>query len=249
MAWTDPITAAQANLITKLSRERGIEPKDTTGWNRKAASQEIDRLMALPKAQAAPAAAPAEPRMSFRAIPEVPAGRYALVDNDVTTFYKVDRPTKGNWAGRTFLAEEQGDNFAPIRIRGEQRERFFAVMEAIAADVEAAARRYGHHRRHCGFCMKKLTDSYSRFYGVGPVCTRRHGLPFSWTQFLKRNPEQADVVADWKAEDARRHENPEQDRLAYKAEFARQEAAQEAAAYRAKMARDAQLFADIRLEV
>jgi hypothetical protein len=60
------------------------------------------------------------------------------------------------------------------------------VLKLIAADVEAAARRYGHHRNECSYCKHGLTDKFSRFYGIGPKCARDRGLPFSFASYAKR---------------------------------------------------------------
>jgi hypothetical protein len=253
MAWMDPATQKQTDLISKLRTERQVDAgvaalldTFTKGMNRREASSFIDALFALPQldaptapaivvAPAAPAAAP-----DRRPIPDVPAGGYALIEGDRTVFYEVDRPTKGRWAGRTFLARMEGDNHSPIRLGNPaQRDEFFRVLEAIAGDLEAAARLYGHRMRRCGFCKLDLTDPYSRFFGVGPVCCRKHDLPFSFHQYLLRHPEQAVDVAAWRAEDAekqaeREHEaDPIRAWAEHKNEFARLERAQEEAAFAA----------------
>lgn len=146
------------------------------------------------------------PAATFAPVPEVPAGKYALTDGEKTVFFKVDRPTRGKHEGRTFLAEMQGENHRPIRVwKDEDRAEFYHTLELIAANPVAAARRYGHHANDCSYCNHGLTDAFSRFYGIGPVCARRRDLPFSFASYVKMaaDPAAAEVeVADWQLEDA-----------------------------------------------
>ena len=158
------------------------------------ASRIIEALLALPRKRDAQARPQISDAPDARQVPDVPAGRYALADP--TRFYQVDRPERGRYAGWTFLAELSGENHRPIKLR-EAPAEFFAALEAIAADPVAAARRYGHLKRHCGYCKQALTDPFSRFYGVGPVCRRKHGMPISAAAYSRESQEQAVEWERW----------------------------------------------------
>lgn len=234
-------TQKQLNFIRKLATERALT-EDQRHWldaelsrtiSRSRASQIIDKLLAVGKA--APAAdAENDPAIAaLRSVQAlVPAGRYAIVvqSADQVIFYEVDKPTRGRWAGRVFVTKLVGENHEPVRNVGAK----VAVLEVIATDVEGAARRYGHHKQHCGFCRQNLTDRFSRFFGVGPVCRRRHGMAISEAAY-RRNATPALLVDldNWIAEDVR---------IEQKNEFAAYEREQEEKAYRLKMRRDEQLF-------
>lgn len=204
------------------------------------ASRLIDALLALPRKQnqARKQLTGAPDR---RPIPNVPAGCYALADP--TRFYQVDRPERGKYAGWVFLAELTGDNHRPIKLR-EAAGEFYAVLEAIAADEIAAARRYGHLKRHCGYCKQRLTDPFSRFYGVGPVCRRAHGMPISAPAYQRLGAKEAAEWAAWLQADQGIDGNPYgAQEAAWDAAVQMQEREQEEAAFMAKMRRDEMLFA------
>jgi hypothetical protein len=102
---------------------------------------------------------------------QVPAGRYAIRSADTGTvrFYRVDKPTKGRWAGRTFVKVQASDDLFPIYGARERAE----VLRAIAADVRAASVLYGRELGRCGVCGRTLTDEQSRAEGIGPVCASK----------------------------------------------------------------------------
>jgi uncharacterized protein DUF6011 len=107
--------------------------------------------------------------------PEVPAGHYAvksLTGNNDLDFFRVDRPTEGPWAGRTFVKRVIGGKpDSPVRGR-TMRE----ALEAILAEgVEAARLRYGREIGQCWKCNRHLTDELSRQRGIGPDCYTKVG--------------------------------------------------------------------------
>lgn len=113
------------------------------------------------------AVAPAAPRAEQ---PDVPAGHYAIEStghNDLA-FYRVDRPTEGTYAGRTFVKLVVGghpDQNVP-------RSHVTGILARISQDPEAAAR-YGQELGRCYNCNRTLTDETSRELGIGPEC-RKH---------------------------------------------------------------------------
>jgi hypothetical protein len=103
-------------------------------------------------------------------IPDIPAGYYAvksLTGNNDLDFFRVDRPTEGRWAGRTFVKRIIGGN-PEAQVRGQQAR---AALEAIIkAGPDSAMALYGQEIGQCGRCNRHLTDETSRALGIGPVC-------------------------------------------------------------------------------
>lgn len=101
--------------------------------------------------------------------PQVDAGHYAIPstgENDLV-FYRVDRPTKGTYAGRTFVKMIVGGH----PDRNVRRSAVAGILERIAADPDAAAR-YGRELGRCCRCNRHLTDETSRSAGIGPECAK-----------------------------------------------------------------------------
>lgn len=128
------------------------------------AIERAKRTLARLKAATPAPAAPAAP-----VTVQVPSGHYALVEDGVTKFYKVDVVTEGKWAGRTFVNAQGSDEYYPIRNAAHRA----SILAAIAADPKAALVRYGHAIGKCGVCNRTLTDEASRAAGIGPVCAGR----------------------------------------------------------------------------
>lgn len=120
----------------------------------------------------------AEVRKLQALLPNVPKMHYAIevVDFEVGPapvwrFYRVDRPTKGKWTGRTFVNAQASDDYYPVR----KPETLKAVLTAIAHDPAKAASNYGHQIGQCGYFGRTLTDPESIERGIGPVCAGRLG--------------------------------------------------------------------------
>jgi len=132
-----------------------------------AASAAIDLLLKNP-AYAKPAAAPAARGAS---LPDVPAGHYAVASatgNNDLDFYRVDRPTEGRFAGRTYVKRVIGGHADQNISFGEVR----TALERIAADPDAGPR-YGREIGRCCRCNRHLTDDASRARGIGPDCATK----------------------------------------------------------------------------
>lgn len=123
------------------------------------ASALIDTLKALPCRKVATAV-------------DVPAGRYAYVnDEGRTVFVKVDRPTEGQWAGRTFVKLQLSNSYERMPSQFQA-----AALRAIAGQgVKECALRYGHELGKCGVCGRSLTNEASREAGIGPTCAAGSG--------------------------------------------------------------------------
>lgn len=102
----------------------------------------------------------------------VPAGRYAVTGEDgVMKFYRIDKPTKGAWAGYTFIKVQAGDEYH--KIRGMRAEH--TILTKVAVNPAEASMRYGREIGACGVCGRTLTDPNSISDGIGPVCATKMG--------------------------------------------------------------------------
>lgn len=109
---------------------------------------------------------------AWRTIPVYAYDRafYALQMDGEVHFFKVNRPVEGKYAGRTFVKEQAGDAFHQM-----SWPRTCEVLDAIAADPEAAQRLYGQKVEKCARCGRTLTDTDSRARGIGPECIKKEG--------------------------------------------------------------------------
>lgn len=143
----------------EMWREHGSGVFTTT-----AASELIGYLLRAPRKP--------EHKPNDLQLPEVPAGRYAMPAKDGhLAFFRVSRPTEGQWAGMTFLTVQASDTEYPIRSADARR----AILTRIAEDPAAASLRYGREIGACGICGRTLTDEDSRARGIGPVCAEKTG--------------------------------------------------------------------------
>lgn len=100
----------------------------------------------------------------------VEAGYYALVQDDVTKFYRVRLGKEGTrWAGWIFVDAQASDEFWPIK----NREHKESILRAIAENPTEAGARYGREIGRCWKCHRTLTDETSRANGIGPDCASR----------------------------------------------------------------------------
>lgn len=102
---------------------------------------------------------------------QVPEGRYALVIAGSTSFYQVDKPNTGRWAGFVFVKVQASDETYPLKGQGA-----VDVLSRIAQDPQEAMLRYGREIGRCGHCGRTLTNEESRAAGIGPICRERIGF-------------------------------------------------------------------------
>lgn len=98
-------------------------------------------------------------------------GYYAIEEQDRIRFFRVERPTKGKWAGRTYIKEQASAAFYPI----EPKARGYALLTQIATDPEQAGRLYAETLRKCTRCNRPLTLEESRERGMGSDCFKSGG--------------------------------------------------------------------------
>jgi hypothetical protein len=171
-AWTeDPASESQLEFIHDLSQKHEMSDEQAEfiarvhlggrKLTKGEASRIIDGLKACPKKQVS------------RDWPDVPAGRYAVVDpmDDVLKFYHVDKPTEGKWAGYTFLNVRASDERYPIKNTEHKK----SIMTEISKNPAEASMRYGRELGKCGICGRTLTDEQSRARGIGPICAAKEG--------------------------------------------------------------------------
>lgn len=104
--------------------------------------------------------------------PDVESGHYAIVVDEVVKFYKVNKKTKGKWAGYTFVDAQASDDYWPIKNPAKRR----AILDEIARDPKAARVRYAKELNRCSRCNRTLTDETSRARGLGPECATKVGF-------------------------------------------------------------------------
>jgi hypothetical protein len=156
----DGEAGAKARAFQDGITERGTWTPGRTGNASEWISRMIAKVSEL-KAAAKVAAPPVTPAA------EVADGRYAVEEDGALKFFHV-RNGKANtrWAGFVFVDIQASDDTYPLK----DRARKARVLASIAADLEAASRRYGQELGVCGRCGRTLTDEESRAYGIGPVC-------------------------------------------------------------------------------
>lgn len=117
----------------------------------------------------APEPAPAYVRrLDWSTIPVGAKGKayYALEVDGTTRFYRIERPTKGKWAGYTFLTVQAGDDFHRVLNPAP-------LLNRLVAEHAEAAARYGAEIGACSRCNRTLTDETSRALGIGPDCRKK----------------------------------------------------------------------------
>lgn len=119
-------------------------------------------------------------------MPDVPAGRYALLkthpgpeaelDAEIGAydFFEVQKPSEGKWKGRTFLKQLYGSprDYRKVSVQRPAAQKF---MERISQDPAKASLTYGRVSGVCGRCHSPLTNENSLKAGIGPVCASKAG--------------------------------------------------------------------------
>jgi len=100
---------------------------------------------------------------------DVAPGYYAVEYAGALRFYRV-REGKGRWAGRVFVNRYHSDDLLDIT-----RTEAGAVRGLIAADPEAAGKRFAAELTRCRRCGRMLTDipTAEANGGYGPECVKK----------------------------------------------------------------------------
>lgn len=153
--------------------------------SKRKASAIIDALLAMPRPdrptpQAAAGAAignapDGRPRTNAECdalLPDaVPAGTYGIDGRAI----RIDRPTRGRYAGRVFISERSLEDAGREIARITNPDDKHALMTRIAADPLAHMIAYGKITGVCGQCHTRLSDPESVERGIGPVCEGKMG--------------------------------------------------------------------------
>lgn len=166
-AHSESATQKQLEFIARLEQERGLSPHQGI-LTKHEASDLISGLLAMPKS-----VAPVQVQKTADSYRDIPAGHYAvpsLTGNNDLDFFRVDKPTEGQWAGYIFVKRVIGgrpDN------RVTKTTKFQALNAIRQASPAAAAMLYARELGRCSICNRHLTDEISRRVGKGPECRAR----------------------------------------------------------------------------
>lgn len=178
---TDKQLAFAAKLIGERFPAADVEAVTDAAFKtetRRAMSRLIDDLLAMPKA--APAVAPPAQRVEGALdLADLPAGRYAVPGGDTRLKVRIDKPSRGSWAGWTFVKDAAeygtGQRYGRQEPGGTYSGKITAELAAIMADPQGATAAYGHLTGTCGVCGRHLEDEDSVERGIGPVCLAKRG--------------------------------------------------------------------------
>ena len=177
----DQPTAKQvAYLRTLLAEREGIDAaeaiRDSLNRRREAGqltrvvvSEAIDRLVAIRR----PRREAGTPQRFDRQLPDVPAGHYAIASTEgaanAIAFYRVDRPTEGDYAGGTFVKRIIGGRPDSNVPRGHVAGILARIVEAGVAESQLL---YRQEIGTCAKCNRRLSNDYSRAVSYGPECIK-----------------------------------------------------------------------------
>lgn len=148
-----PMSGKQDAFIRSLLQDRELEQelKDVILAQLDGRVGDVDVQVSMKTARLMIKMLLEQPRVAPSAengLPDVPEGRYAVIEQDVIVLLRVDRPTEGKWAGWTFVRESPGG-----LIRGPRRD---ALLGAIESDIEGAAAMYEAERKARGLLRREL---------------------------------------------------------------------------------------------
>lgn len=157
-------TEKQVAFIAKLREERGLPELDFTG-SKKQASEEISRLLALPKVSVVIEKAHEDVKQVYREITE---GIWKADNADGTDdIYKVYYTVHGaNVLAVKRLTRREGKK-GSFKYLGAARR--FLPGNAVKMTLEEAAA-FGKLYGFCIRCGRTLTDEGSIAAGIGPIC-------------------------------------------------------------------------------
>lgn len=157
--------------VIRLWNEEGIETSLVPGFDHAGDRTDVLEVPNVFEGMSATQPVPAKGTVNRDPLPEVPEGRYAVpTEVGALGFYRVQRPTSGKWAGRTFVSVMASDAEHPVRGAAAR-----SVLAKIAVDPRGAMECFGREIGTCGRCGRVLTDDASRTRGIGPDCATKMG--------------------------------------------------------------------------
>lgn len=161
----------EGHVMTDAEETRELQRRDREDEERAQASKATRDAVSLEDPWAAVNALreklPALPKMHYA----IEVLDFEVGPEPVWKFYRVDKPTRGRWAGKTFVSAQASDDYWPVK----RPAALVTILTAIAANPEKAAADYGHQIGRCGVCSRTLTDPESIARGIGPVCAGKAG--------------------------------------------------------------------------
>lgn len=186
--WRDePISPRQLAYIVDLLGGDGEAAKF---MDQGAASKYIDDLKlgkrkpvtAEPWSPPAPTRKPVDPRLELLkgVISMIPDGYFAtqLEDGARVDFIRLSHPKRNKFAGALkiqTLHAERLETEAVLWPGGNwsiYKSSVIDILMLLVVDHRTAALRYGREINRCTRCNTRLTDAYSRHYGIGPICDK-----------------------------------------------------------------------------
>jgi hypothetical protein len=176
------VTENQLDYIRRL----GGDPVAAAKYTMKGASLYIDRLKREGKKVTEGTQGGWEPppfKVPLGMLKEVPDGYYAVQPDSETpyTFFRISRPKSGNYKSGLKIQTQHGPDYT-LRYVIYDDDRLYRYAHTskveddlllLVVDTNAAAIAYAEKIGRCMRCNTELTDSRSRWYGIGPECEKK----------------------------------------------------------------------------
>lgn len=189
---SDPVSEPQIIGITRRCQRLGLDPKPVLAQvsNKGEASAVIttleQRIKNMGTGPTPSRPAPVVGQLPLHMVKMLKPGRYAMRrdENSEWRFFRVSCPTTGRRAGIFKIQTQHGENlrarieylpsgkitqYDPSKIDDMSLAEWITMLLPVQAD---AAIDYGREMERCCRCGCELTDAESRYYGIGPECTK-----------------------------------------------------------------------------
>ena len=176
----------QINFINSLLDERELTDEARAGFrstlvslDKKAASNLIDVLLKLPKAETKVPGAPATKLQE--ALSKAPKSKYAIPNSELDISLEATKLTGDHlfveikeYMGNLYMRRLHGSvgHFTRTRLAPADA---VTIVNHIAQDPYKYARTFGEIYSCCGSCGAELTDPISRELQLGPECRKKFG--------------------------------------------------------------------------
>jgi hypothetical protein len=179
-------TPKQQAFVTKLAGERGVDVDPAWLASKAAASEAIDKLMAMPKAKAKVVSKDAGLDMTAAYLER---GTIHVLDGDVLRVHHSQ--TSGYaYAVRATIVEpavwgvdEDGDPkvIEPGVVEWDLLKGAIYKLTADTVATAAQSAAFGKLAGKCVYCGRNIDTKESTAVGYGPVCAGKYGLPWGDT--------------------------------------------------------------------
>lgn len=191
---SDPVSVPQVNGITWRAEKLGLDPKHLLAQVRTKGEasavittlEQRIKVMNSQPVQYTPRPQPMVGQLPLTMVKMLKPGRYALRHDETRpyVFFRVSCPEAGARKGVFKIQTQHGENlrdrieyqptgkitkYDPSKIDGISLADWITMLLPVQAD---AAVDYGTELGRCCRCGTELTDEESRWYGIGPECTK-----------------------------------------------------------------------------